>query len=51
MIKTMLTLDEECVERAEAKAMIELTISNNVKDAMREESVTDYVNIFNGVLQ
>lgn len=39
LVKTMLTLDEECVERAEAKSLKELTIANNVKDGMRVESV------------
>ena len=39
LLKTMLTLDEECVERAESKSMQELTIATNVKDAMRLESI------------
>lgn len=47
----MLTLDEECVERAESKSMLELTIANNVKDAMRAESVQTFVDLFTSVLQ
>jgi hypothetical protein len=35
----MLSLDEECVERAESKSLRELTIANNVKDAMRENFI------------
>lgn len=51
LLKTMLTLDEECVERAESKSMLELTIANNVKDAMRAESVQTFVDLFTSVLQ
>lgn len=47
----MLTLDEECVERAESKSMQELTIATNVKDAMRVESIQQLVDLFSGVLQ
>ena len=51
LVKTLLTLDEECVERAEAKSMKELTIANNVKDGMRVESVPQLVQMFTSVLQ
>jgi hypothetical protein len=47
----MLSLDEECVERAESKSLRELTIANNVKDAMRETFIPSLIELFTSVLQ
>lgn len=51
MLRTLLTIDEEIVERAESKSSFELEISNNVKDSMRAEAVPSLISLFQSVLQ
>lgn len=46
MLKVLLTIDEEIVERAESKSTFELEIANNVKDTMRAESVPALIAFF-----
>ncbi len=51
MLKTLMTVDEEIVERAEAKSSLELEIANNVKDSMRAEAVPSLIALFQSVLE
>jgi pantothenate kinase type III len=51
MLKVLLTIDEEIVERAESKSTHELEIANNVKDAMRVETVPALIAFFKSVLE
>lgn len=51
LIKLLLTMDEECVERAEQKKYLDLQISNNVKDDLRESTVANLVPLLSGVLK
>ncbi len=50
MLRTLLILDEEVVERAEQKSDGERTITSNVKDAMRTESVPHILSLMTCVL-
>lgn len=50
MLRTLLILDEEVVERAESKLDGERIITTNVKDAMRVESVHSILTLMTSVL-
>lgn len=50
MLRTLLILDEEVVERAESKLDGERIITTNVKDAMRVESVRPILTLMTSVL-
>jgi len=50
LLRTLLIIDEEIVERSEAKPDTERHASNNVKDAMRVESVQQILQMITNVL-
>ena len=50
-LRCMLVFDEEVVERAESKSLLELHISNQIKDCMREEVVAKISALQISVLQ
>lgn len=46
VLRTLRTLDEECVERFQERTQVDQRASNNVKDTIRSESITTYISVF-----